>query len=363
MSRLRLLMTADTIGGVWTYSIELARALRQHADIVLAAMGAAATMEQREQAQAAGVRFYNHPFRLEWMEEPWDDVRAAGTWLLDLEQRFKPDLIHLNNFAHAALPWHSPVVVVGHSCVCSWWEAVHGEPAPASWNHYRDRVRAGLAAADAVVAPTGAMLHALERHYGPFRDSRVVHNGLEARWRPAEQKEPFILCAGRLWDQGKNVALLAEAAPGLTWPVRVAGDARSPDGYETEITNVTFLGRLSRDQLARQMQRSALYALPARYEPFGLSVLEAASHGCALVLGDIGSLRELWQDAALFVSPDDPDALRQTLARLIGDADLRQHWGGRALSRAAAYPAASMTAAYLDLYDELCCSAAIERNG
>ncbi len=32
--------------------------------------------------------------------------------------------------------------------------------------------------------------------------------------------------------------------------------------------------------------------LPARYEPFGLSVLEAALSGCALVLGDIPSLRE-----------------------------------------------------------------------
>jgi len=360
MSRVRLLMTADTLGGVWTYAMEMARALHPHCEIVLAAMGAPATPEQRLQAEAAGVRLFNHPFRLEWMEDPWPDVRGAATWLLDLERRFQPDLVHLNNFAHAILPWHCPVVVVGHSCVCSWWEAVHGEPAPESWNQYRASVRAGLAAAAMIVAPTAAMLRALERHHGPFRDARVVYNGIENRREPMEEKQPFVLCAGRLWDEGKNVAALAEAAPGLAWPVCVAGDARSPDGYETEIANVTFLGRLSHENLARRMRRAAIYALPARYEPFGLSILEAASHGCALVLGDIPSLRELWQDAALFVAPGDPEELRQTLARLMADESARLSWGGRAWARAAVYSTASMRAAYLGLYDELCCTAAIE---
>ena len=61
---------------------------------------------------------------------------------------------------------------------------------------------------------------------------------------------------------------------------------------------------------------AAIYALPARYEPFGLSVLEAAQHGCALVLGDIDSLRENWDGAALFVDPDDAGALAASWARL-----------------------------------------------
>ena len=56
------------------------------------------------------------------------------------------------------------------------------------------------------------------------------------------------------------------------------------------------------------MGRAAIYALPARYEPFGLSILEAALSGCALVIGDIPSLREIWADAALFVPSDGHDA-------------------------------------------------------
>ena len=40
----------------------------------------------------------------------------------------------------------------------------------------------------------------------------------------------------------------------------------------------------------------------ALYEPFGLAVLEAAQAGCALVLSDIPTFRELWDGAALFVA-------------------------------------------------------------
>ena len=64
----------------------------------------------------------------------------------------------------------------------------------------------------------------------------------------------------------------------------------------------------------RGIARAAIYALPAHYEPFGLSILEAAMSGCALVLGDIPSLREIWGDAAVFVHPDNRDAVARCLA-------------------------------------------------
>ena len=56
------------------------------------------------------------------------------------------------------------------------------------------------------------------------------------------------------------------------------------------------------------LRRATIFALPARYEPFGLSALEAGLAGCALVLGDI-PMREVWHDAAMFVPPEQPAAL------------------------------------------------------
>jgi glycosyltransferase involved in cell wall biosynthesis len=119
-------MTVDPIGGVWTYAIELARALEAHGiEIALASMGAHLTPEQYQQVLARkNLRLFESGYRLEWMVDPWDDVDRAGDWLLKIAERFRPDLVHLNGYSHATLSWDAPVLVVAHSCVLSWWHAV-----------------------------------------------------------------------------------------------------------------------------------------------------------------------------------------------------------------------------------------------
>src|SRR5690349_15186580 len=151
-------MTGDTVGGVWTYALELARAVRPYdVDVTLATMGSPLTDEQwREVRAAETVHVFESSFRLEWMDHPWDDVAKAGTWLLKLRDRVQPDVVHLNGYAHGALPWETPVLVVGHSCVFSWWGAVHRELPPPEWDRYRTEVGRGLRAAAYVVAPSAA---------------------------------------------------------------------------------------------------------------------------------------------------------------------------------------------------------------
>jgi glycogen(starch) synthase len=351
----RVLMTADTVGGVWTYALDLSRALARHGvRVALATMGAVPTAEQERDARAVpGLDLYPGRYRLEWMAEPWADVEAAGAWLLDLEQRVRPDVVHLNGYAHGALPWRAPVVMVGHSCVVSWWHAVHGGPPPAEWDRYRQEVRAGLRAADRVLAPTRAILEALEEHYGPLPPCEVIANGRDPGLFGPAAKEDFILTVGRLWDEAKNVAALARVAPGLPWPVVVAGEDGHPDGRAAALTGVRPLGRLSPTDLAPWFARAAVYALPARYEPFGLSAVEAGLSGCALVLGDIPSLREVWGDAAVYVTPDDPDALRATLVGLIADEARRRELGTRARVKAREYTPRRMADGYLRVYREL----------
>lgn len=351
----KVLMTADTIGGVWTYTMELARGLAPHGvGIALATMGAPISALQRGEAEAIGnVELFESSFQLEWMPGAWKDVDRAGEWLLSLERKTHAEIVHLNGYAHAALEWKAPVLVVAHSCVLSWWEAVKGEPAPPEWDEYRRRVRRGLWATDLVVAPTRAMLLALERHYGPCRRSRVIANGRHPGEFAPAQKEPFILAAGRLGDEAKNIAMLGRAAESLPWNVLVAGQACDASGHRSLPPNVRHLGFLSQQVLAKWLSRAAIYCLPARYEPFGLSILEAALAGCALVLGDIESLRELWDEAALFVSPSDAAALHVTLRRLIEDPARRKAFSAKARRRALRFAAEDCAAAYHDAYGEM----------
>jgi glycosyltransferase involved in cell wall biosynthesis len=205
-----------------------------------------------------------------------------------------------------------------------------------------------------VAAPTRAMLAELGRHYGlPARRSRVLVNGREPSLFPPGEKEPFILTAGRLWDIAKNVAALETVAAGLEWPVYVAGEDQHPEGGKVRHLHSHPLGRLEPDALQQWFSRAAIYALPARYEPFGLSALEAALAGCALVLGDLPSLREVWGDAALFVPPDDTEALAAALRALIRDPGVREDFAARARARALTYTPERMASGYIKAYRSL----------
>jgi glycogen synthase len=357
-AELRVLMTADAVGGVWRYSLDLATALRSRGvHITIAVMGPTPSPAQRREALRAGVPLVDAPYRLEWMDDAAADVEQAGHWLLTLEGALRPDLVHLNGYAHAALPWSTPVVVVAHSCVRTWWRAVNSDQPPSRFDAYTVSVAAGLVAAGMVIAPTAAMLTALTDEYGVPFGGQVIPNGCAA-WghhRPTVEtaKQAFVLAAGRAWDEAKNIAGLCAIAPQITWPVCVAGETQRPDGTNCSLSGVRHLGHLSNRQLRDWYRRAAIYALPARYEPFGLSVLEAARAGCALVLGDIPSLRENWDGAALFVRPNDHQALTASIQTLINEADARTEQARRAVARAATFTMARSADEYLRVYESL----------
>jgi glycosyltransferase involved in cell wall biosynthesis len=266
-------MTGDTVGGVWTFTLELAEALAAYGiEVVLAAMGGKATAAQVEEAaQIPNLRLFTSDYKLEWMDDPWNDVDASARWLQELEAWFAPDVVHLNTYGHGSVSWRAPVVLSAHSCVLSWWTAVKTEPLPQRWNRYGEAVKQSMRLAQVLVAPSRAMLQAAETHYSSSLppDRRVIPNGREARKFSTGDKAPFILCAGRLWDEAKNIAAVVEIAPRLPWPVHLAGEASGPNGTVLGVNGCSVLGRLSPSALAEWLSRAAIYVLPARYEPFG----------------------------------------------------------------------------------------------
>lgn len=348
----RVLMTADAVGGVWPYAMDLASGLRQRGvAVTVAVMGPAPREDQRADAVGRGIDVVHEPFALEWMPGGQEDFAASAAWLLALADRLSVDLVHLNGFSHAALDWRVPVMVVVHSCVRTWWRAVHGEAAPASWDTYSSRVAAGLGAANLVVAPTHALLADVSREYGAVARCCVIPNGSSSVGDAAPEggKEPLVLSAGRVWDEAKNIAAVCAVAPQLSWPTYVAGDAPA-DPLCFAAGGAHYLGRLSAAEVRIWYRRAAIYALPARYEPFGLSVLEAAAAGCALVLGDIQTLRENWSGAAVFVPPDDHPAISASLEALIRDDQRRNELGRAARMQSARFGTDRMVDGYLAAY-------------
>lgn len=354
----RILLVSDPIGGNWRFSLEIAAGLSARGtEVVFAVLGARPDEEQIAAAQAiSGLQLLCNPLRVEWMDDPWEDVARSGDWLLRLAREFEPELVHLTTFAPCRLDWNLPVLLSSHSCVLSWWEAVHGARAPSDWDRYRKAAVEALRAAQYVVAPTSMAYTSLVRHHGLVRHGTVISDGISALPYASGPKRPFILCSGSFLDPARNLSIMERVAPRLYWPVRVAGETVHPDtNRPSEVPRTVrthLLGRLSPGLLAETYAAASIFAQPAVYEPFGHEIIDAALQGCALVLGDIPSLREAWGNAAIHVPPRDEHALVQALNRLSTDPALRAEMAGRARRRAASYEAERMVDAYLKAYKE-----------
>lgn len=353
---LRVLMTADAVGGVWQYSLDVAEGLRPYGvETTLAVLGPSPSDDQIARAKALGVNLIATGLPLDWTAERPADIEAAGRALARIAADVQPDLVHLNNPALAATAQFScPVVAVCHSCVATWWDAVRGGVLLDEFVWRTDLVRKGYHAADLLLAPTRAFAEATARLYDLAAAPRVVRNG--RREMPVEGPgavKLYAFTAGRLWDEGKNVAAIDRAASQMTLPVIAAGPLKGPNGAQIGLQNALALGRLSDEDVARYLSAQPIFVSAAKYEPFGLAVLEAAQAGCALVLSDIPTFRELWDGAAVFVSPDDDQAIAQAVNRLASEEPARLSLGEAARTRAAAYSLQAMSQGILEAYRSL----------
>lgn len=349
---MKVLITADAVGGVWQYSTELAAGLaRIGVETVLAVMGPSPTEEQRAAAAASGVTLVDTGLALDWLAEDGESLRTAGTAIGDLAHACGADLIQLNTPARAAeTKFDLPVVAVQHSCVATWWEAVQGTEIPADFTWRTELNRRGLHAADAVVTPTSAFGEMVRRRYGLAEAPRTVHNGRTPPQLPDKAPHDFVFTAGRLWDEGKNLGTLDAAARTIGVPVRAAGPLKGPNGAEVMFEHLHCLGNLGEEELACWLSARPVFVSAALYEPFGLAVLEAASAGCPLILSDIPTFRELWDDVAVFVPARDQEGFTRAIAGLVGDDFERAVMGRAARERAKRYTPDALAAQMASLY-------------
>ncbi len=349
---MKILMTTDNIGGVWTFSTDMARGLKKYgAEVVLAVIGEPLTFRQKK--ELSGLTYHHFVARQEWMDNPWQNVYATGQWLMWLKELENPDILHLNSYTLGCLDWDIPVTITIHSCVLSWWEAVKMEKAPGMWDEYRKHVKTGIQSAGFVTAPSGFMLGAAEKHYGTLRDKKLIYNGRSPNSFKRGAKEKIIFSMGRLWDEAKNVRLLIEAARYIDYPVYIAGKV-NPDEAISLPLNVNLLGQLSPRQVSRWLSKSWVYALPVKYEPFGYTFLEAAFSGCALVGGDIPSMHEIWKDAMEYTNTSDAKQLARTLNELLSNDWHLNYMANKAYSHANEnYKEEKMLENYFKLYSNM----------
>jgi MMP alpha-(1->4)-mannosyltransferase len=111
---------------------------------------------------------------------------------------------------------------------------------------------------------------------------------------------------------------------------------------------VRFTGRVSDDELVRQLRRAELVVVPSLFEGFSLPLVEAMACATPVVATTGGALPEVAGDAALLVPPGDAQALAAAIGTALDDPELRLRLGAagraRVLERFTWQAAAAQTA-------------------
>ncbi len=351
---MRIMVTTDAVGGVWRYSLTLAAEWsRAGIAVDLAVLGPAPALSQQMEAAAIpGLILHQTDLPLDWTAPDPAALEQAAAETADLAGGLGVDTVHLHapGLIGAGVVWPVPVTAVLHSCLLTWWQALRQGPPPADLAWRIEATAAGLRRAGHVVAPSHAFRDAVLAAYGSACPIAVIPNGrhpLPEPATPAGARPRVVLAAGRFWDAAKDVATLDASARRLQAPVHAAGSFQGPNGQTATTDALVRCGSLDETGLAAAFAGSRVFVSTARYEPFGLAVLEAAQAGLALVLADIPSFRELWGDAALFVPPGDGAGFAAALSQALDDPT---PLADAARRRALRYSAAAMADATLALH-------------
>lgn len=353
---MRILMTTDTIGGVWTFTKELSAGLLANGcSVALVSLGRMPSAAQQVWADVQrdrwGSRFWYlaSDTPLEWMEENARAFGDAEPRLLEIADRFGAELVLSSQFCFGAVGCDLPRIVVAHSDVLSWAEACRPRGLqPSEWlKTYFKLVAKGLRRADAVVAPTRWMLDAVAANFSLPTERVIIANGRGvAPTVLNRQRKLQAVTAGRTWDEAKNLKVLANARSPM--PVLIAGEIEHESArFCGDGNQAKLLGSLDEQELLDLFRSSAIYICTSIYEPFGLAPLEAALCGCAVVANDIPSLREVWDKGALFFN--DVESLSNLLTLMSRDEEQLRAAQERSIARARTFTEKKMAEEYLRL--------------
>lgn len=139
-------------------------------------------------------------------------------------------------------------------------------------------------------------------------------------------KEPFCLFAGTMTQPRKNVPNLIRAARKYGFPLKLVGNKGNVASEAKlreligDAQNIEILGFVSDEELISLYNRAKVFALPSLNEGVGLVALEAAIHGCNIVITNLGGPKEYYEkDLAQLVNPYDTDDIGKAVMRALED--------------------------------------------
>jgi len=204
------------------------------------------------------------------------------------------------------------------------------------WLGHRRSVRK-LAGEAALLLPNSeSEIRRVKEDYGVRNIYMVIPNGIDTEMFETsyeqERDEKLIICVARI-EARKNQLELIRAVNGTDYKLILIGRAAPNHRHYYETCrkaagdNVSFAGFVPQEALPQYYGKAKVHVLPSWHETTGLSTLEAAYHGCNVVITGKGDTREYFGNSAWYCDPADAVSIREAIAAAASappDAGLRE---------------------------------------
>jgi glycosyltransferase involved in cell wall biosynthesis len=321
------------------------------------------------------------------------DPKRTTPWIARGNFKLKPDYFKAGSqkilgpidLYHAPSPENlsitgCKIVVTVHDLIYKTFPQGHtASTVETSERQFREIVRR----ADKIICCSKSTRRDLHEHF-KFDESRscVIYEGVDrsvfyrmkkdifygGKWflRSKGITEPYLLFVGTI-EPRKNLVNLLEAFALLRRQGKFSGQlvvvgmkGWMSDGLKEFVSklrvgrSVKFLGFVSDDELRLLYNKAEVFVFPSFYEGFGFPIVEAMSCGAPVVTSNTSSCAEVAGDAALTVSPRNPEEISGAIARIIGDPSLRHSLIERGLARSEDFSFLKMAQETLNVYQDVC---------
>lgn len=185
-------------------------------------------------------------------------------------------------------------------------------------------------------------------------DIEVIHNAVDSVFKEAPRDEsnqiPTVLLVGT--TPNKNVVKTCEALKNLRCKVVIVGSLSEVEKEILEKYQINYVNKvnLTDAQIVKEYELCDIVSFISLFEGFGMVVIEANKVGRPVICSDIPVLHEVAGDAALFVNPNNIDAIRCGFVSLFSDVSLRQSLVEKGFRNANRFYASSIRQQWISLY-------------
>ena len=267
-----------------------------------------------------------------------------------LHKKYQFDLIH----AHVALPDGYAALKVAETLNLPVVTTIHGQDVQTvihKSNKCREKVEFVIEKSDATIFVSTKLLRLKEQELNTTTDrSVVIHNGLPELFsspsgveilKDSEEIIQLVSISNLKRTKGldHNLKALGELKnEGYTFHYSIVGVGEEHENLKKLVIdyklveNVSFLGLLTRQEVLNQLRKSAIFTMPSWQEGFGMVYLEAMSQGIPIIACKGEGIEDVIEDRVngFLVKPKDVEELKEVLAQLMSDSELRSKIGENA---------------------------------